>query len=76
MASVRIKRGTRAQINAAATAGQLAEGEVYLITDEQRLSVGTSASAHAPAAKQSEAGGGSGLSIGVALALGNNLPWM
>lgn len=58
MASLSHKRGTRAQIDAAASAGQLRSGEVYLITDEARLTVGTSANAHTPAAKQVEAGGG------------------
>jgi hypothetical protein len=48
------KRGTRAQINAAAAASQLRAGEVYLITDEARLTVGTAANAHQAAAKQGE----------------------
>jgi chemotaxis response regulator CheB len=58
MASIRHKRGTRAQIDAAAAGSQLRTGEVYLITDEARLTVGTASSAHSPLAKQSEAGGG------------------
>lgn len=57
MPSIRIKRGTRAQINAAAAAGQLAAGELYLITDEARLAVGTSATGYQALAKDSEAGG-------------------
>jgi len=48
------KRGTRAQINAAAAASQLRAGEVYLITDEARLTVGTAANVHQAAAKQGE----------------------
>lgn len=41
MANVfRAKRGTRAQIEAAAAASALLAGEPYLITDEQRLAVG------------------------------------
>jgi hypothetical protein len=58
MPSLAHKRGTRAQIDAAATANNLRTGEVYLITDEARLTVGTAANAHVPLAKQSEAGGG------------------
>jgi hypothetical protein len=58
MPSLTHKRGTLAQINAAASANQLRNGEVYLITDEARLTVGTAANAHSPVAKQSEAGGG------------------
>jgi hypothetical protein len=50
------KRGTRAQINAAATASQLRAGEVYLITDEARLTVGTAANAHQAMARQGEGG--------------------
>ena len=59
MPSLAHKRGTRAQIDAAATSSGLKSGEVYLITDEARLTVGTAANAHTPLAKQSEAGGGS-----------------
>jgi hypothetical protein len=59
MPSLAHKRGTRAQIDAAATANTLRTGEVYLITDEARLTVGTAANVHTPLAKQSEAGGGS-----------------
>ncbi|MFN3747369.1 MAG: hypothetical protein ACK4SJ_01645 [Sphingorhabdus sp.] len=58
MPSLSHKRGTRAQIDAAAIANQLRTGEIYLITDEARLTVGTAINAHEPAAKQSEAGGG------------------
>ena len=59
MPSLAHKRGTRAQVDAAAAANNLRPGEVYLITDEARLTVGTAANAHSPVAKQSEAGGGS-----------------
>lgn len=57
MPSLAHKRGTRAQIDAAATANALKTGEVYLITDEARLTIGTAANAHAAAAKQGEGGG-------------------
>jgi hypothetical protein len=59
MPSLSHKRGTRVQIDAAAGANGLRTGEVYLITDEARLTVGTAINAHVPLAKQSEAGGGS-----------------
>lgn len=58
MPSLSHKRGTRAQIDSAASASQLRPGEIYLITDEARLTVGTAANAHQPVAKQGEAGGG------------------
>jgi hypothetical protein len=54
MPSVIHKRGTRAQIDAAAAAGNLRIGEIYLITDEARLSVGTENNAHQPVSKQGE----------------------
>jgi hypothetical protein len=60
MPSVQHKRGTRAQVNAAATANGLKVGEVYLITDEARLAVGTSVNSYQDFAKLSEAGGGGG----------------
>ncbi len=58
MPSLRHKRGTRALIDAAATANGLRVGEVYLITDEARLTVGTATNAHQALAKQGEGGGG------------------
>jgi hypothetical protein len=63
MPSLAHKRGTRAQIDAAASGSQLRTGEVYLITDEGRLTVGTANNAHSPVAKQSEAGGGGASAI-------------
>lgn len=56
MPSLAHKRGTRAQINAAASGSELRAGEVYLITDEARLTVGTAANSHQPVAKQGEGG--------------------
>jgi hypothetical protein len=58
MPSLSHKRGTRAQIDAAAAINALRPGEIYLIADEARLTVGTSANAHSAMAKQSELGGG------------------
>ncbi|GAB7079888.1 tail fiber protein [Megalodesulfovibrio paquesii] len=43
MAGLRVKRGTRAQLEAAAAAAQLHAGEPYLVTDEGRLAVGLGA---------------------------------
>jgi hypothetical protein len=54
MPSLRHKRGTRAQIEAAALALGLKPGEVYLLSDEARLTVGTAVNAHEAAAKKSE----------------------
>jgi hypothetical protein len=54
MPSLRHKRGSRAQIDAAALAATLKTGEVYLLSDEARLTVGTAANAHEAAAKKSE----------------------
>ena len=51
--SLKVKRGTRAQIDAAAAVGGLIAGEPYLITDEDRLAVGLSTTAYATGAKQS-----------------------
>jgi hypothetical protein len=56
MPSLVHKRGTRAQIDAAASANMLRPGELYLMTDEARLTVGTAANAHQPHAKQGEGG--------------------
>lgn len=52
MPRVQIKRGTRAQLQAAAAADQLRVGEPYLITDEQRLAVGLSAGAYTSAMRE------------------------
>lgn len=41
MATIRIKRGTRAQVTAAAGSNALQQGEPYLITDAARLAIGT-----------------------------------
>jgi hypothetical protein len=53
-----LRFGTRAALNAAATAGQLSKGEPFLIDDENRLGIALSASTYETAAKQSEASGG------------------
>lgn len=58
MPSVRIKRGTRAQLNAAASASQLRQGEPYLITDEGRIAIGLTDSTYQAYSKEGEGGGG------------------
>lgn len=47
MPSLRFKRGTRAQLDAAAAAGQLREAEPYFITDEDVAAVGTGTGTYA-----------------------------
>lgn len=53
---VKVKRGTKSQLDAAAASGTLALGEPYLITDEGRLAVGLGSSSYASMAKQQEPG--------------------
>ena len=55
MSSLKIKRGSYAQLAAAAIADQLKEGELYLITDQGRIAVGTSTSTFEVFAKVEEA---------------------
>lgn len=54
MLSLKVKRGTRSQLDAAASAGKLASGEPYLITDEARLAVGISGTEYAAMARLEE----------------------
>lgn len=54
MASIRFKRGTRAQLEAAAAANGLAAGEPYLITDEDRFALGTAADAYVVGPRMAE----------------------
>lgn len=56
MPSLAHKRGTRAQVDAVAAASGLRAGEIYLLTDEARLTVGTAVNKHQPLAKQGEGG--------------------
>lgn len=46
MPSVYVKRGTRAQINAAQAASGLHAGELYLVTDENKMAVGTAVNSY------------------------------
>lgn len=63
--SLTIKRGSRAEIDAAALANGLAAGEPYLITDENRIAIGLSPSAYEIFAKLSEIGGSGDLDYGL-----------
>jgi hypothetical protein len=56
--NIKIKRATREQLNTAAAANGLLQGEPYLITDEDRIAVGLSASTYKTFAKESEIGAG------------------
>lgn len=51
---LKIKRGTRAQLNAAVTSNSLNLGEPYLITDEGRLAIGTGSNTYADFLKSTE----------------------
>lgn len=46
MATIKVKRGTRSEINTAASASGLNQGELYLITDENVLALGTGATTY------------------------------
>lgn len=49
-----IKRGTRAQLEAAKAAGELHQGEPYYVTDERRLAVGVAEDDYETAALENE----------------------
>lgn len=51
---LKLKRGTRAQIDAGVTSNLLNLGEPYLITDESRIAVGTGSNTYVTFAKSSE----------------------
>ena len=54
MPSVRIKRGTRAQLTAAAGSNGLKQGELYHVTDEGRIDLGTGVGASTAMATKAE----------------------
>ena len=54
MADVQHKRGTRANLDALATANGLLAGQVYVITDEDRMAIATGVGAYQAAAKEGE----------------------
>jgi hypothetical protein len=51
---LKLKRGTRAQIDAGVTGNLLNLGEPYLITDENRIAIGTGSNSYVAFAKSSE----------------------
>lgn len=57
---IKIKRGTAANLATLASGGGLSAGELYLITDQQRLAVGLTTTTYQTFAKLSEIGGGGG----------------
>lgn len=59
MPSVRHIRGTKAALDAKATAGTLVPYQIYVITDEGRIAIALTASTYTSIAKLSEIGGGS-----------------
>lgn len=72
---LKIKRGTRAQLNSAVSGNTLNLGEPYLITDEARIAVGTGSNTFADFAKVAELptvnNGTLSLAIGAAAATNN-----
>ena len=74
MPSIRIKRGTRAQLDAAAAASGLKVGEPYLITDEDRFAMGLSTTTYEVYAKSSEVVAGSGDVVGPASSVDGSIP--
>ena len=55
---IKFRRGTRQQLDTAGVAEQLHEGAIYLITDEDRIAVGLSATEYQTFLKEGEGGGG------------------
>ncbi len=53
-------RGTRSALNALVASSGLITGQIYLLTDENRIAIATSANTYETFAKESEAGGGGG----------------
>lgn len=58
MPSIQHKRGTRAALNTLASSSGLKPGEVYLISDEGRIAIATTASTYVAYAKESELSAG------------------
>jgi hypothetical protein len=56
MPDVQHKRGTRANLEALATANGLLQGQVYVIDDEDRIAIATGVGAYQAAAKEGEGG--------------------
>ena len=62
MPSIQHPRGTRAALVALAGSAGLLPGQIYLLTDENRIAIALTASTFETYAKQAEAGGGGGAS--------------
>lgn len=56
MPNVQHKRGTRAALDALAAAGSLKAGQLYLLTDEERIAAALSGSTYQTYARQADAG--------------------
>lgn len=69
--TIKILRTTRANLNAQKNANGLIEGEPYLITDENRLAIGTAINNYEDFAKLSEVAGGVTFNHGLATRSGN-----
>ena len=54
MPNIQHKRGSRTDLDALAGTSGLKEGQVYVLSDEDRLTVATSTSTHTPVAKEAE----------------------
>jgi len=63
MPDIQHKRGSRADLNTLAAADGLLLGQVYLITDEDRLAVATAVDAYQAVEKEGGGGGGSALEL-------------
>jgi hypothetical protein len=63
MPDVQHKRGSRADLNTLAAANGLLLGQIYVITDEDRLAVATGVGSYQAAEKEGGGGGGSALEL-------------
>ena len=63
MPDVQHKRGSRADLNTLAAANGLLLGQIYVITDEDRLAVATGVGTYQAAEKEGGGGGGSALEL-------------
>ena len=63
MPDVQHKRGSRADLNTLASANGLLLGQIYLITDEDRLAVATGVGSYQAAEKEGGGGGGTALEL-------------
>ena len=71
--TIKIKRATRAQLDSAASASELIQGEPYLITDENKIAVGLSATTYEVFAKDSALGASKALDNLASVAINESL---